>query len=105
MIRSMTAFGNARVDLEQGSLALELRSVNSRFLDLHFRLPDELRHVETPLRELLTAQLTRGKVEVRASFTRATATELPPLDPQWLARVADSLTPRAACCPTWLRRA
>ncbi|WP_341271797.1 YicC/YloC family endoribonuclease, partial [Bordetella pseudohinzii] len=34
MIRSMTAFGNARVDLEQGSLALELRSVNSRFLDL-----------------------------------------------------------------------
>ncbi|WP_419204049.1 YicC/YloC family endoribonuclease [Bordetella trematum] len=91
MIRSMTAFGNARVDLEQGSLALELRSVNSRFLDLHFRLPDELRHVETPLRELLTAQLARGKVEVRASFTRATATELPPLDPQWLARVAEQL--------------
>ena len=44
MIRSMTAFGNAKADLEQGTLALELRSVNSRFLDLYFRLPDELRH-------------------------------------------------------------
>ena len=39
MIRSMTAFGNAKADLEQGTLALELRSVNSRFLDLYFRLP------------------------------------------------------------------
>jgi uncharacterized protein (TIGR00255 family) len=70
MIRSMTAFGNARADLEQGTLAIELRSVNSRFLDLYFRLPDELRHVETPLRELLTANLARGKVEIRVSFTQ-----------------------------------
>lgn len=91
MIRSMTAFGNARADLEQGSLALELRSVNSRFLDLHFRLPDELRHAETPLRELLTNQLARGKVEVRASYTRNSSADLQALDPQWLARVADQL--------------
>ncbi|MFJ1299495.1 YicC/YloC family endoribonuclease [Pseudomonadota bacterium AL_CKDN230030165-1A_HGKHYDSX7] len=91
MIRSMTAFGNARVDLEQGTLALELRSVNSRFLDLYFRLPDELRHAETPLRELLTANLARGKVEVRASFTRASSTEVTQLDPEWLARLADQL--------------
>ena len=91
MIRSMTAFGNARVDLEQGTLALELRSVNSRFLDLYFRLPDELRHAETPLRELLTANLARGKVEVRASFTRASNTEVTQLDPEWLTRRADQL--------------
>ncbi|OZI74962.1 YicC/YloC family endoribonuclease [Bordetella genomosp. 12] len=91
MIRSMTAFGNARVDLEQGSLALELRSVNSRFLDLHFRLPDELRHAETPLRELLTAQLARGKVEVRVSFARNTSAEVAQLDPQWLGQLADQL--------------
>ncbi|KCV12323.1 YicC/YloC family endoribonuclease [Bordetella holmesii] len=91
MIRSMTAFGNARVDLEQGSLALELRSVNSRFLDLHFRLPDELRHAETPLRELLTGQLARGKVEVRVSFTRNATAEVTQLDPQWLGQLADQL--------------
>ena len=47
-------------------LGLEIRSVNSRFLDLSFRLSDELRHTESSLRELLTLQLKRGKVELRA---------------------------------------
>ncbi|CAM4090351.1 YicC/YloC family endoribonuclease [Bordetella tumulicola] len=91
MIRSMTAFGNARVDIEQGTLALEVRSVNSRYLDLYFRLPDELRHAETPLRELLTANLGRGKVEVRASYTRSVGTELSKLDPVWLQHLATQL--------------
>ncbi|MFQ6720089.1 YicC family protein, partial [Bordetella pertussis] len=99
MIRSMTAFGNARADLEQGSLALELRSVNSRYLDLYFRLPDELRHVETPLRELLTAKLARGKVEVRVSYTRAASTELSTLDPQWLRSLAAQLDNARAVLP------
>jgi hypothetical protein len=49
-------------------LGLEIRSVNSRFLDLSFRLPDELRALEPVLRSLLTAQLKRGKVEVRAAI-------------------------------------
>ena len=49
-------------------LGLEIRSVNSRFLDLTFRLPEELRQLEPGLRELITRRLRRGKVEVRASF-------------------------------------
>jgi len=49
-------------------LGLEIRSVNSRFLDLSFRLPDELRALEPTLRSLLTARLKRGKVEVRAAL-------------------------------------
>ena len=49
-------------------LGLEIRSVNSRFLDLSFRLPDELRALEPTLRSLLTAHLKRGKVEVRAAL-------------------------------------
>ena len=49
-------------------LGLEIRSVNSRFLDLSFRLPDDLRAFEPPLRELITKALKRGKVEVRAVF-------------------------------------
>lgn len=49
-------------------LGLEIRSVNSRFLDLSFRLGDELRAHEPQLRELLTARLKRGKVEVRGSI-------------------------------------
>ena len=49
-----------------GQLGLEIRSVNSRFLDLSFRLPEDLRQFEPPLRELIVAKLKRGKVEVRA---------------------------------------
>jgi len=91
MIRSMTAFGSARADLDQGSVALELRSVNSRFLDLHFRLPDDLRHLESPLRELLTGNLGRGKVEVRVSYTRNADSDVPRLDPTWLQALSEQL--------------
>ncbi|WP_291011084.1 DUF1732 domain-containing protein [Hydrogenophaga sp.] len=48
------------------AVGMELRSVNSRFLDISFKLADELRSAEPALRELLTSQLKRGKVEVRA---------------------------------------
>jgi uncharacterized protein (TIGR00255 family) len=49
-------------------LGLEIRAVNSRFLDLTFRLPEDLRQFEPALRELLNARLKRGKVEVRAAL-------------------------------------
>ncbi len=45
---------------------MEIRSVNSRFLDLTFKLPDDLRGTEPALRDLLVGRLKRGKVEVRA---------------------------------------
>ena len=57
-------------------LGVEIRSVNSRFLDLAFRLPDELRQAETVLREILTAKLKRGKVEVRVWLESANAMSL-----------------------------
>ena len=49
-------------------LGLEIRSVNSRFLDLAFRLPEELRAFEPMLRDMLAGQLKRGKVELRATI-------------------------------------
>ena len=52
----------------QAGSGVEIRSVNSRFLDLTFKLPEELRQHETALRELLTQRLKRGKVELRASL-------------------------------------
>ena len=58
-------------------LGLEIRAVNSRFLDLSFRLPDELRQHEPALRELITRHLKRGKVEVRAAIEAAGASTLP----------------------------
>ncbi len=68
-------------------LGLEIRSVNSRFLDLSFRLSDELRQHEPALRELLTQQLKRGKVEVRAGIETAGASSLPEPSPRMLQRL------------------
>jgi uncharacterized protein (TIGR00255 family) len=68
MIYSMTGFAAVAAELESGSLALELRAVNHRYLDLQLRVPDELRSLESVLRETISAQLTRGKVECRIGF-------------------------------------
>lgn len=68
MIYSMTGFATVAAELDTGSLALELRAVNHRYLDLQLRLPDELRSLESLLRETISAQLTRGKVECRIGF-------------------------------------
>jgi uncharacterized protein (TIGR00255 family) len=65
MIQSMTGFAAASADTPRGRLAVELRSVNARFLDLQFRIADELRATEPLLRELLQARLARGKVDCR----------------------------------------
>jgi len=70
MIHSMTGFAVQTRDLGPVSLHLELRSVNSRFLDLAFRIGDDLRQAEPGLRELITARLARGKVECRCQVHR-----------------------------------
>ena len=59
-------------------IGIEIRSVNSRFLDLAFRLPDELRQAEPLLRDLLTSKLKRGKVELRVSLESTSASNLRP---------------------------
>jgi len=68
MIYSMTGFAAATAEINAGSLALELRSVNHRYLDLQLRMPDELRILEPLLREAIASQLARGKVECRIVF-------------------------------------
>ena len=68
---SMTGFGSGQASGEPGSVTIEMRSVNSRYLDLQFRLPDELRMAEMVLREQVSKSILRGKLEVRASYVRA----------------------------------
>ena len=63
-IRSMTAFASAERPTEAGRLSCELRAVNHRFLEIGFRLPDELRALEPQLRERIAARIARGKVDV-----------------------------------------
>lgn len=73
MICSMTGYAVKTRDLERGTLQLELKSVNSRYLDFHFRVAEDLRAMEIPVRELLAARLSRGKIECRLSFNAAAA--------------------------------
>jgi uncharacterized protein (TIGR00255 family) len=73
MISSMTGYAVKTLDVECGTLQLELKSVNSRYLDFHFRIAEELRSLEIPLREVLSSRITRGKIECRLSFNAAAA--------------------------------
>ena len=69
MISSMTGFAAAVDESAQGSLALELKTVNHRYLEFQARIPEELRPVEPSMREAVAATLTRGKVDCRITFT------------------------------------
>jgi uncharacterized protein (TIGR00255 family) len=71
MIASMTGFARRESSGSWGTLVCELRSVNHRFLEAGFRLPDELRAAEGELRGRLTRKLRRGKVDCTMSYRRA----------------------------------
>lgn len=91
LIQSMTGYAVATRETAAGQLSVEVRSVNSRFLDLAFRLPDEQRACEPILRERITARVLRGKVECRVAMRRATGSEANTLDEAALARLAAML--------------
>ncbi|HEX2605040.1 MAG TPA: YicC/YloC family endoribonuclease [Oxalicibacterium sp.] len=69
----MTGYAVTTRETPNGTLTIELKSVNSRFLDLQFRINDELRALEPMLREAIMARVVRGKVECRLSFGRKAA--------------------------------
>lgn len=69
-IYSMTGYAVAKRETAAGAITVELKSVNSRFLDLQFRINDDLRAVESAMREVIIGKLARGKVECRLSFGR-----------------------------------
>lgn len=100
MIFSMTGYASATRDLVPDaapdgaplagvtSVAVEFRTVNSRFLDLHFRMPDEARACEPGLRDMLMKVLSRGKVEVRINVQRADSVSSSALDHASLMQLA-----------------
>ena len=73
MTTSMTGFAAHSLNLDHASVTIDLRSVNQRYLELHFRLADEFRPLEPQLRELINQRLARGKVECRISLVPGSA--------------------------------
>ncbi|MCW5608375.1 MAG: YicC family protein [Nitrosomonas sp.] len=69
MINSMTGYATHTQTTPYGTLNLELRAVNNRYLDVQLRLPDDFRPLEPGIREVITQKLHRGKVECRLNFT------------------------------------
>ena len=77
MISSMTGYATHTHVTPHGTLSLELRAVNNRYLDVQLRLPDEFRPMEPAIREAITQKLKRGKVECRLNFNALSSTENP----------------------------
>lgn len=89
MIFSMTGFAAGEREVAAGTLLLELRAVNHRYLELHLRMDDALRMFEPAVREAIAARLGRGKVECRLSLVAPTEAALKAdVDATMLARLA-----------------
>jgi uncharacterized protein (TIGR00255 family) len=99
IVASMTGFAAAQSATAAGTLTAEIRSVNSRFLDLSLRCGDELRAAEAAVRERIAAKLARGKVECRLWLQRDAAAGAPQLNPIALAQLATLATQVQATLP------
>lgn len=98
-VRSMTAFGRAEVNYSTGTAVWEMRSVNHRYLEPHFRLPEAARALEPKLRELLRKNLNRGKVEMtlnlKANSGEVTGLQINQALVEELVRAAMQVTPES----------
>ncbi|MEJ1966143.1 MAG: YicC/YloC family endoribonuclease [Gammaproteobacteria bacterium] len=100
MIASMTGFARREAAGPWGTLVCELRSVNHRFLECSFRLPDEVRATEPELRQVATRELRRGKVDCSVSFRATHGAEGGlDLDPQALERVLARIRELSSALP------
>lgn len=97
MITSMTGFGRGSAEGESGSVGVEVRSVNSRFLDIQVRSPHQLQAFEQMVREKVQGRVGRGKVSVHISWEEgASIGPLPTLDETVVARYVEDLKRLAA---------
>jgi uncharacterized protein (TIGR00255 family) len=90
MLRSMTAFASTEADTGHGTLSIELRSVNHRWLELGLRLPDELRSLEPAIRERVAARLARGKVDLGLRWKAAAGAGEVAMDHDYVGRLAEA---------------
>lgn len=89
-IKSMTGFASVRANLSTGSLAMDMRSVNSRYLELILKLPDNFRYLENDLRDKLKAAAVRGKFELILTYAPASSDSLH-LNQELVVKICNSL--------------
>src|ERR1051326_8157716 len=69
-MKSMTGFGRGNVTSEAFNVAVEIKTVNNRFLDIHLRMSQELAPLEMNIRKLITTRLSRGRVDLSINLER-----------------------------------
>jgi uncharacterized protein (TIGR00255 family) len=99
MIQSMTGYAAASADSPRGTLSIELRTVNARFLDVQLRVAEELRALEPMLREMISARLARGKVDCRVFFSATGVPAAQRLNSEALERLAGLAAEAAKAFP------
>ena len=68
MLQSMTGFGNASINSEFGKISIDIKSLNSKNLDLNYSLNPMFKNIETDIRSILTTSLKRGKIDFKINF-------------------------------------
>jgi uncharacterized protein (TIGR00255 family) len=75
MLKSMTGYGQGSASGETFSVSIDMRTVNNRNLDIHWRAPQELASLEIPLKKQIQAAISRGRVDVTISFSQTNTVE------------------------------
>lgn len=91
MISSMTAFSNLKTEFEFGTLLVELRCVNHRYLDLSIRIPEDFKVIEEKLRELISQHIHRGKIELKITFKSNLYKDKLELEPDTMKQVVQEI--------------
>jgi uncharacterized protein (TIGR00255 family) len=91
IMKSMTGFGRGTANGEGFNLAVEIKTVNNRYLDVHLRAPQELASLEIDIRKRVAARLSRGRVDVNLNFDRAGAAASYEINQAFIASYVDAL--------------
>ena len=92
MLISMTGYGKAEVEFGSKKIIAEIRSLNSKQLDLNVRLPQIYREIEMDIRSLISQQLVRGKVDFQISYEDSTDSSAVPINSEIFASYYNQLT-------------
>jgi uncharacterized protein (TIGR00255 family) len=91
MIKSMTSYGRTERSGDWGEASCEIRTVNHRYLEMSLRLPEEVRFLESKIRELISSKLKRGKVDCNIRFARGeTSSDSLPINQDLLTKVIET---------------